>query len=45
MGKKIYLSDQELRRIEMLLIDLTERADLTKEDEKDVRRIIEKLNK
>jgi hypothetical protein len=45
MGKQIYLSDKQSRRVEMLLIDLLERADLTKEEDQEVREIIKKLNK
>lgn len=45
MGKQIYLSDKQSRRVEMLLIDLMERADLTKEEDQEVREIIKKLNK
>jgi hypothetical protein len=45
MGKQIYLSNKQSRRVEMLLIDLMERADLTKEEDQEVREIIKKLNK
>lgn len=45
MGKQIYLSEKQSKRIEMLLIDLIERSDLPEEEEQDVRMVIEKLNK
>lgn len=45
MGKQVYLSTKQLMRVEMLLIDLKERADLTEAEEKDIQEIIDKLNK
>lgn len=44
MGKQVYLTEAEIDRIAISLIDLKERADLSEEQEELVESILKKLN-